>query len=305
MVDNSLKVIEDLNIKSLIHEIQGKQVLLDSDVARLYDYETKYIIRAMKRNIERFPIDFCFQLNEEENKEFLRCQNGTLEIATDDNRGRHRKYLPYVFTEQGIAMLSGLLKNEIAVSVSIKIMNAFVEMRRFIMINGNLFERVITIENIISNKFLEHDRKIEELFDALQNEKKFSQKIFFKDQIYDAYSLVVEIINRAKKDIIIIDNYIDKTTLDLLSKKRNTVSNITIITNENNLELTSLDISKFNKQYPVLKVKHSNDYHDRFIIIDKKELYHCGASLKDLGKKTFGITKIENDALIKDLLKHT
>ena len=203
------------DIKQLIFNVRGMQVLLDSDVARLYNYETKYIIRAMKRNIARFPENFCFQLTENEYIDFLRFQFGTLKITEETGSGKHRKYLPYVFTEQGIAMLSGLLKNDIAIEMSINIMNAFVEMRRFISNNAGVFERLTNVEY----KLLEHDKNFNELFDLLQKEKEFKQHIFFNGQIYDAYSLLIEIISKAKKEIIIIDNYVDKTILDLLSKK--------------------------------------------------------------------------------------
>ena len=208
-------------IKNLIYTIRGKQVMLDSDVAMLYHYETKKINQAVKRNIERFPEKFCFQLTEEEFSS-LRSQIVTLNKTTvQDNfedsslrsqfatlnentgRGKHRKYLPYVFTEQGIAMLSGLLKNDIAIQVSINIMDAFVEMRKFLMVNGQLFERLTNVEY----KLLEHDKKFDKVFDQLQNEENIKQKIFFEGQIYDAYSLIIDIIKKANRKILIIDNY--------------------------------------------------------------------------------------------------
>ena len=207
--------------------------MLDSDVAMLYHYETKKINQAVKRNIERFPEKFCFQLTEEEFSS-LRSQIVTLNKTTvQDNfedsslrsqfatlnentgRGKHRKYLPYVFTEQGIAMLSGLLKNDIAIQVSINIMDAFVEMRKFLMVNGQLFERLTNVEY----KLLEHDKKFDKVFDQLQNEENIKQKIFFEGQIYDAYSLIIDIIKKANKKILIIDNYIDDSVLKMLTKK--------------------------------------------------------------------------------------
>lgn len=268
--------------------------MLDSDVALLYHYETKKINQAVKRNIERFPENFCFQLNEGE-LENLRSQIVTSSLEKENYGGR--RYLPYVFTEQGIAMLSGLLKNEIAVKVSINIMNAFVEMRRFIVNNGQVFQEI----NNIKVKLLEHDKKFDEVFNELQKDKEveFKQKIFFEGQIYDAYSLIIDIIKTAKNKILIIDNYIDESILKMLSKKNKNVK-VVILTSQNN-NLTKLDINKFNKQYPTLKVAKNNKFHDRFIIIDNKELYHCGASLKDLGKKCFAISKIIDEEYIEKM----
>lgn len=296
-MEKSLIEISNNEIKSLIYEIRGKQVILDSDVARFYDYETKKINQTVKRNIKRFPEEFCFQLtNEEMTSMNLRSQNVTSNLEKNNSYGG-RRYLPYVFTEQGIAMLSGLLKNDIAIEISIKIMKAFVEMRKFISVNNNIFEKVIILENMVSTKFLEHDRKFEELFNLLQKDKEFNQKIFFEGQIYDSYSLLIDIIKDATKEIIIIDNYADKTILDLLSKKNDKVE-VTIITSKNS-KLLNLDIIKFNDQYPKLKIEYSSEFHDRFIIIDNNIIYHCGASLKDLGKKTFGINKIEDKRLLE------
>ena len=206
-----------------------------------------------------------------------------------------RRYLPYVFTEQGIAMLSGLLKNDIAEQVSINIMDAFIEMRKFILNNGHIFSRLTNVEY----KLLEHDKKFDEVFNELQKneENKFQQQIFYNEQIYDAYSWIVDIIKSAKNKIIIIDNYIDDTILKMLSKKRNNVE--TVILTSPNTTISKLDVTKFNKQYPTLKLATTNNFHDRFILIDNCTLYHCGASLKDLGKKCFAINKIEDSKFIK------
>ena len=282
--------VED--IKQKIFTIRGKQVILDSDVAKLYDYETKNINKAMKRNIERFPEDFCFQITDDE-KKVLRFQNGTLEL--EKGKGQHTKYLPYAYTEQGIAMLSGLLKNEIAIQVSINIMRAFIEMRKFITSNGQVFERLTNVEY----KLLEHDKKIEELFAEFEQGDKITQKLFFDGQIWDSYNLIVNIIKRAESKILIIDNYIDDSILEMLSKKKEGVEVVIITSNKSNI--LKLDIQKFNKEYPTLKIAKSDKFHDRFIIIDDKELYHCGASLKDLGKKCFGINRIDDDEYIESL----
>ena len=295
LVNKNLEKYETDNIKSLIYTIRGKQVMLDSDVSMLYHYETKKINQTVKRNIERFPEKFCFQLTEDEMKN-LRSQIVTSSLKKENYGGR--RYLPYAFTEQGIAMLSGLLKNEIAVQVSIYIMDAFVEMRKLIARNGQIFERLTSIEYrmLEQNKMLtEHEKKFEKVFDELQKEKttEFKQSIFFDGQIYDAYSLIIDIIKRAKQKILIIDNYIDDSILKMLSKKNKDVE-VVILTSQN-CNLNKLDINKFNKQYPVLKLAYTNKFHDRFIVIDNKELYHIGASLKDLGKKCFAISKIEDD----------
>ena len=209
------------NIKNLIYTIRGKQVMLDSDVAMLYHYPTKRINETVRRNIERFPENFCFKLTESET-ENLRSQFATSSLKKENYGGR--RYLPYVFTEQGIAMLSGLLKNDIAIQVSINIMNAFVEMRKFITRNGKVFERLTNVEYKIleQNRMLtNHEKKFEKVFDELQKSKReeFKQSIFFDGQIFDAYSLIIDIIKRAKQKILIIDNYIDDSILKMLSKK--------------------------------------------------------------------------------------
>ena len=310
-INEDLNVVkyETENIKNLIYCIRGKQVILDSDVAMLYHYETRKINQTVKRNKERFPEKFCFQLTETET-ENLRLQIATssleneslrsqIVILNKNGRGQHRKYLPYVFTEQGIAMLSGLLRNEIAIKVSISIMNAFVEMRKFIVNNGQIFERLTTLEY----KQLENEKNFDKVFNELQKDKQteFKQKIFFEGQIYDSYSLIVDIIKRAKEKILIIDNYIDDTILEVLSKKNKGVKVVILTSAKSNI--TKLDIQKFNKQYPTLELAKTDKFHDRFIIIDNKELYHIGASLKDLGKKCFGINKMEDINFIENVEK--
>lgn len=288
------KELTNKDIKNLIYTIRGKQVMLDSDVAMLYHYETKKINQAVKRNIDRFPEKFCFQLTDDEFSN-LRSQFVTLNRKVN-NGSVVRKYLPYVFTEQGIAMLSGLLKNEIAVQVSINIMDAFVEMRKFLMLNGQVFERLTNIEY----KLLEHDKKFDEVFNQLQLEDNIKQRIFFDGQIYDAYSLIVDIIKKANSKILIIDNYIDDSVLKMLAKKKNNVEVVILTSDRSNIE--TLDIKKFNKEYPILKVAKTNKFHDRFIVIDNKEMYHLGASIKDLGKKCFGINKIEDMEIIEKII---
>ena len=288
--------VED--IKNLIYTVRGKQVMLDSDVAMLYHYETKNINKAMKRNINRFPEDFCFQLTEKE-VENLRFQIGTSSLNKETYGGR--RYLPYVYTEQGISMLAGVLKNEIAIQVSISIIRAFIEMRRFISLNGQIFQEISDIKG----QLLEHDKKFDEVFDELQRkqETEFKQSIFFDGQIFDAYSLIIDIIRQASQKILIIDNYIDDSILKMLSKKNKNVEVVIFTTQNSNIR--KLDIQKFNKQYPVLKLAYTNKFHDRFIVIDNKELYHIGASLKDLGKKCFAISKIEDDEYVNRISNYT
>ena len=302
-IDNQIDIInysiED--IKKMIYTIRGKQVMLDSDVANLYHYETKKINQTVRRNIERFPERFCFKLTEQE-VENLRSQIVTSSLKKENHGGR--RYLPYMFTEQGIAMLSGLLKNDIAIQVSINIMDAFVEMRKFLSANGHVFERLTKVEYQLleqGKKLSKHEKQFERVFDELQRNQKeeFNQKIFFEGQIYDAYSLIVDIIKTAENKILIIDNYIDDSILKMISKKNKNVE-VIIVTAQNN-NLTKLDIHKFNKQYPTLKVIRTNKFHDRFIVIDNQTLYHIGASLKDLGKKCFAISKIKDEKYVEEI----
>lgn len=290
--DKNLVIVHNKEIQSMIYTFRGRQVMLDSDLAMLYKVETKYLNRQRNRNAERFPEDFCFQLSKEE-YEILRCQNVT---SKNENGSGGRRYLPYVFTEQGIAMLSSVLKSEVAAKASINIMRAFVEMRKFLISNNEMFARLDRVEL----KQLETDKKLEEVFDYIATTKEVKQKIFFNGQIYDAFSLMVEIVEKAEKELILIDNYVDVNTLNILSKKKDGV-NVLIVTSGNG-NLTDKDVAKFNSQYPKLAVKISKDFHDRFFIIDRNEVYHIGASIKDAGKKSFGITKLEEQDLIDSLL---
>ena len=274
--------ISPMEISNLIYTIRGKQVMLDSDLASLYEVETKNLNKAVKRNIERFPASFCFQLTEEE-VENLRFQFGTSSL----NYGG-RRYLPYVFTEQGIAMLSAVLRSEIAIKVSIEIMNAFVEMRRMLISNASLFHRLDKIEL----KQLQSDQKFEEIFKALESHKLHSEKgIFYNGQVFDAYTFVSDIIRNAKTSIILLDNYVDDTVLTLLGKRSDNVT--TTIYTKNISNQLRLDLQRYNSQYPPIEIEIFSDAHDRFFIIDNTELYHIGASLKDLGKKWFAFSRMD------------
>jgi phage regulator Rha-like protein len=269
-------------IRNLIYTIRGKQVMLDSDLAALYQVETKNLNKAVKRNIKRFPVSFCFQLTEEE-VENLRFQIGTSSLSYGG-----RRYLPYVFTEQGVAMASAILRSDIAVKVSVEIMEAFVEMRRMLMSNASLFHRLDKIEL----KQLEADQKFEEIFKALESDKLHSEKgVFYNGQIFDAYTFVSDIIRSAESSIILLDNYVDDTVLTLLGKRNNNVT-ATIYTKNISNQLR-LDLQRYNSQYPRIEIKVFSDAHDRFLIIDDVELYHIGASLKDLGKKWFAFSRMD------------
>lgn len=269
-------------IRNLIYTIRGKQVMLDSDLATLYQVETKILNKAVKRNLDRFPEKFCFQLTDEES-DFLRFQIGTSNVG----RGG-RRYLPYVFCEQGIAMLSAVLRSDVAVKVSIEIMDAFVEMRRMLISNASLFHRLDNIEL----KQLQADQKIEQIFKALESDKLHSEKgIFYNGQVFDAYAFVSDIVRSAKSSIILLDNYVDDTVLTLLGKRRDNIT-ATIYTKSISNQLR-LDIQRYNSQYAPIEVKSFSDAHDRFMIIDDAELYHIGASLKDLGKKWFAFSRMD------------
>ena len=285
--------IEEIKIENLIYEVRGKQVMLDSDLAKLYGCKngTKSINLAVKRHINRFPERYMFKITREEYYKILGFQNETLELK----QGKYSKFTPYVFTEEGVAMLATVLKTPVAEQISIRIMDAFVSMRNFINENKDIFKRITTMEY----KMLEYDDNFDKLFAALEPKVIEKQKIFFDGQIYDAYSLIIELIKEARVRIIIIDNYIDKSILDMLVYKKDKV-NLELVTSSH--YLTKLDINKFNSQYPNLVIKYSNIFHDRFIIIDNT-LYHVGASLKDLGKKCFGINKIEDNEYLEKILK--
>ena len=270
----------------MIYEIRGKQVMLDSDLAELYKCKngTKTINLAVKRHINRFPERFMFHLTKGQYYEILRFQFETLELE----QGKYSKYLPYVFTEQGVAMLATILKSKVATQVSIRIMDAFVAMRKYI--STNLIE-----QKYINDLVLKDSKRIDLLEDAFSSFKEQNNHIFFEGQIYDAYSLMIKIFDKALSSIIIIDNYIDKNILDILSK---TNKQVTLITNKYKIQ----DYEKYKEQYNNVTLVVNNSFHDRFIILDKKDLYHSGASFKDLGKKCFAITKIESKEILDSLL---
>ena len=267
-----------IEIKNMIHNIRGKQVMLDRDLAELYEVETRRLNEQVKRNRERFPDDFMFRLTKKETDNLM-SQNA---ISNSEHGGRRK--LPYVFTEQGVSMLSGVLRSKVAVEVNIKIMRAFISMRRFLSRNAGIFQRL----NNVERKQLVYDKNFEKVFDALET-KEPKQGIFYDGQIFDAYKFVSDLIRKAEKRIILIDNFIDDTVLTLFTKRKKNVE-VTIYTKEITKQL-KLDIKKHNKQYEPIKVKFFKKSHDRFLIIDDC-IYHFGASMKDLGRKWFCFSKL-------------
>ena len=290
---NNVIIKNDVKIENMIYEIRGKQVMLDSYLARLYGCKngTKSLNLAVKRHINRFPERFMFQLTKEEYSSiYSRFQFETLN-KNNQKQGLNIKYLPYVFTEQGVAMLSAILKTDVAEEISIKIMDAFVAMKK--IINTSLIEQKYFNELTIKNT--EDIKLLQESFNKL-NMKESNNHIFYEGQIYDSYSLVIDILSKARKEIIIIDNYAGKKLFDII---KNIKVNIKVYTE--NIDNTARE--KYEKQYSNLSIFTTDIFHDRFIVIDNKILYHSGASFKDLGKKCFAITKIEDTKIIKDLLE--
>ena len=293
-VDNTEEKIENL-----IYYIRGQQVMIDSDLAVLYNVETKRLNESVKRNEKRFPESFCFQLSKDEYAD-LRSQIATSNIERVSLKGG-RRYLPYAFTEQGIAMLSAVLRSDEAIQVSVNIMNAFVKMRRFLAENALIFDKLNSLELKQAEYQKESDRKFDQIFAYISDHKEVGQKIFFEGQIYDAFSLLVSLVEKAEKSIVLIDNYVDMGTLNILAKKKDEVE-VTIYT-VRKTRLASRDIENFNSQYPTLTVNYTGVFHDRFLIVDEMTAYHIGASIKDAGKKCFGITRIEDIRIVSDILQ--
>lgn len=280
--------IELSKIEERIFTIRGKQVMIDKDLALLYGVETKRLNEQVKRNIERFPEDFMFQLTMEE---CLRSQFATLNQA----QGQHLKYLPYAFTENGIAMLSSVLRSETAIAVNIKIMRTFSQIRKSVYKDSNLSNRVELIEYNMSDMrrlLIETTDKVDSIFESMKGTSILPiQGIFFDGQIFDAYTFVSDLIRKVIRRIVLIDNYIDDTVLTLLDKRFPDVT-ATLYTGKLS-KTVQLDISKHNSQYATIEIKTFDKAHDRFLIIDD-DVYLIGASIKDLGKKWFGFTQMEN-----------
>lgn len=291
--------ISEVTIKNLIYVVRGQQVMMDSDLATLYQVETRVLNQAVKRNIARFPEKFRFQLSGTEYDD-LKSQF-VISSEEDENTHGGRRKLPYVFTEQGIAMLSAVLRSETAVQVSIKIMDAFVEMRRFLASNTLMFEKIneMEVKQLAFQKNTEE--KFDKIFHYISEHEESSQKIFFDGQIYDAFSLLVDLVSKAEKKLVLVDNYVDVGTLNILDKKKSDVE--VVVYTVRRTRLSEADVNNFNQQYPKLEVKYTGVFHDRFLIIDDICAYHIGASIKDAGKKCFGISLIEDTRIVKDILE--
>ena len=298
-MENEISILEENTIRSKIHVIRGQQVMLDRDLAELYGVETKVLNQAVKRNIERFPENFMFQLEEEE---YINWRSQFV-TSNSDKMGLRRP--PYAFTEEGVAMLSAVLKSETAIKASVQIISVFVKMRHFLTVNAQLFQRLDfiekhQIESDVHQK--ETDKKVDELFSLMDKYNvKEIQGIFFQGQIFDAYAKFESFLYSAKKEIILIDNYVDLSILQRFAKKKKGV-NVIIYTNPKT-KLTAQDVHTFNIQYPTLTLNFTTKTHDRFLIIDNSTIYHIGASLKDLGKKCFCFDVLDS-AFIQMILKN-
>ena len=290
--NDSIKEIEEK-----IFTFRGIQVMIDKDLADVYGVKTKALNQAVKRNIERFPERYRFQLSDNELDELVTKCDRLVTL-------KHSSSNPFVFTEQGVSMLASILKSDTAIQTGIKIIDAFVAMRHFMISKAKLF---VEIDNLKQHQIetdvhlLENDKKIDQILTLLdKNKDEDKQWLFFDGQIYDAFSFMVSIVKKAKKDIILIDNYVNVETLDILSKKKEKI-NVQIITSKKT-KLTQYDIDKFNAQYPTLTLSYIDKFHDRFFIIDHSTAYHIGASIKDAGKKCFGVNMINDEWLVKMLL---
>lgn len=301
--NDSLKPVTDsrqstlLPIENLIHVVRGQQVMLDSDLATLYGVETKRLKEQVRRNLNRFPTDFMFELTKEE---CLRSQIATLNAG----QGKHLKYMPFVFTENGIAMLSSVLKSETAIEVNIRIMRAFTYMRSFLTSNAHIFKRLETVEHhqlLLQKHQSETDKKIEEVLTRIdRNEPQPIEGFFFEGQIFDAYTLISDLVRKAKKRIILIDNYVDDRILKMLDKRKDGISAM-IYTDPRHSHI-SLDLSRHNAQYPHIEVRNCINVHDRFLIIDDT-VYFIGGSIKDLGKKIVAFSQMQQnpDVILSNL----
>lgn len=287
-------IISQQKIQNRIFIIQDKQVMVDFHLAELYQVETKRLNEQVKRNNKRFPTSFMFQLNKKEWDD-LQSQIATIEKQTklqSQIATTKRRTLPYVFTEQGVAMLSAVLNSSIAIDVSIQIINAFVQMRSFIAPHSGLLQRMEGVER----KQSDTDQKFEQVFKALENRDNIpSQGVFFEGQVFDAYELASKIIRSARKSIVLIDNYMDDSTLTQLSKKQKGVN--VLLLSKTEIKTMELDVKKVNEQYGGFTFKTFTKSHDRFLIIDKTEVYHLGVSLKDLGKKWFAFSKMDKQSV--------
>ena len=289
MVEKRLANIKLDDIQNRIFTIRGLQVMIDRDLAELYQVETRRLNEQVRRNIRRFPDEFMFQLSKEE-MEYWKSQ-----IATSNKEKMGLRKPPLAFTEQGVSMLSAVLKSETAIKVSIQIINAFVQMRKFLINNATLFQRLENVEIKLLTNQIKSNEKFELIFKALEDKSITpKQGLFYNGQVFDAYSLIADIIRTAKSSIILIDNYVDDTVLKLFTKRKKKV--IVTIYTKTVSKVLKQDLEKHNSQYEPIEIKNIKTSHDRFLIIDEKIIYHFGASLKDLGKKWFAFSKLEMEA---------
>jgi len=290
------EIVKNIDIKDRIFTVRGMQVMLDSDLAELYSVETKRLNEQVKRNLNRFPEEFSFILTKNEYENCSRSHFATLEKG----RGKHKKYPPRVFSEYGVLMLSNVLKSDTSIMVSVSIVKTFAALRRYMKETSKIFERFESIEKEQLEYKMKTDNNFKKIFKALESkELKPKQGIFFDGQVFEAYKLVSDIVRTAEKSIVLIDNYVDDTVLTLFSKRKRGVT-LKILTQKLNKKKT-LDVKKFNEQFPPAKIIKFENSHDRFMIIDEKDLYHFGASLKDLGKRWFAFSKM--DIEVAEMLK--
>ena len=288
-------IIQELNIENMIYEIRGKQVMLDSDLAKLYQCKngTKVINQAVSRHLDRFPNDFCFRLTD------IEMENLKSQIVTSSlNEYGGRRYNSYVFTEQGVAMLATILRTSVASEVSIKIMRAFVAMRKYIASNYIEPQQIINLVLKHDEQLTKHTNQIDEIFSYFESKDPVND-IYITGQVYDAYSRILNILQLAKEELIIIDSYADKYVLDMISK---TKVQVTLVLSTNS-RLTELDIDKYNKEYSNLTLIYNDTFHDRFIILDKKKMYHLGTSLNNAGTKIFAINQVEDKRWLNLILE--
>lgn len=293
--ETAITLSNDAQIRDMIYTVRGQQVMLDSDLAELYGVETRAINQAVTRNPGRFPERFCFRLTNEES-EILKSQSV---ISRSGNWGGKRKP-PRVFTEQGVSMLSAVLRSDTAIDVSVRIMDAFVEMRHFIADNAHMFEQIRSIDHRLDSLERSTDERFERVFDYMETHEAPSQKVFFEGQVYDAFELLISLVQRAKREVILVDGYVDTGMLNILAKKEPGAS-VTVWTHPRT-GLTERDVATFNAQYPTLEVRHTTSFHDRFLILDGAEGYLVGASLKDAGRKSFAVAKLEDSAIVSSIV---
>lgn len=288
---NNIILNDELEVENMIYEIRGRQVMLDSDLAKLYGVETKRINEAVKNNPNKFPERFSWFITKDEVDIISRSKFPTLNNEKS-KRGQNIKYLPRVFTEQGVAMLATILKSKTATEISIRIMDAFVLMRHLIVDNKDIYKSL----NNVNNKLVEHDEKLNYLFSKFDKK----EQLFLPGKTYDAYSEVMNILNESKNEIIIIDSYADNTILDFI---KNINSKIIVITSKKS-KLTNTEIISFNKQYNKLKIIYNNSFHDRYFIIDRKNVFHVGTSLNHVGEKLFSINKLDDKVIKEHLINY-